>query len=190
MQLLAEHVRRHERDAILRHPEAALAVCVVVFTDDGARFDLPAERLSDLQQMLDSPEIKAIICARGGYGTVRIIDRIDFSSFINSPKWICGFSDVTVLHSHIHSNYGIETIHSAMPINFNDIPEDSQSVMTLKNALFGEELLYNIKSHPYNRKGETVGQLIGGNLSILYSLIGSSSDIDTKGKLIWLASTI
>ncbi len=142
------------------------------------------ERLTDLQQMLNNQEIKTVICARGGYGTVRIIDKIDFSVFNKYPKWIAGFSDVTVLHSHIHTNYDIETIHSAMPVNFNDIAEDSQSILTLKKALFGEDLLYNIKSHPFNRKGEATGLLIGGNLSILYSLLGSVSDIDTRGKIL------
>ncbi len=144
------------------------------------------QRLSDIQEMLDNPEIKAIVCARGGYGTVRIIDKIDFSVFSKSPKWIVGFSDVTVLHSHIQSNLGIETIHSLMPINFNDIPEDSQSILTLKKALFGENLSYDIKSHLLNRKGKATGLLTGGNLSILYSLTGSVSDIDTKGKILFI----
>jgi len=144
------------------------------------------QRLEDLQQMLDNPKIKAIVCARGGYGTAKIIDNIDFSLFKKNPKWIAGFSDVTVLHSHIHSNFGIETIHSAMTLNFNDIPEDSQSIITLKKALFWEGLTYKIKTHPFNRNGKATGLLTGGNLSILYSLIGSSSDIDTKGKILFI----
>ncbi|MCD4681456.1 MAG: LD-carboxypeptidase [Bacteroidales bacterium] len=145
-----------------------------------------SQRLIDFQQMLDNPGIKAIVCARGGYGTVKIIDNIDFSSFSKNPKWIAGFSDVTVLHSHILTNFGIETIHSGMPVNFNNIPEDSQSITTLKNALFGEGLSYNINPHPFNRKGRATATLAGGNLSILYSLSGSISDIDTKGKILFI----
>jgi len=145
-----------------------------------------SQRLIDFQQMLDNPGIKAIVCARGGYGTVKIIDNIDFSEFSKNPKWIAGFSDVTVLHSHIHTNLGIETIHSAMPVNFNNIPEDSQSITTLKNALFGEGLSYNINPHPFNRRGQATAMLTGGNLSILYSLCGSISDIDTKGKILFI----
>ena len=145
-----------------------------------------ARRLYDVQTMLDDAEIKAIICARGGYGTVRIIDKIDFTSFEKNPKWIAGFSDVCVLHSHIHANFGIETIHSAMPINFIDITENSDSLITLKDALFGKNLSYKIKPHPFNRQGKAEAIITGGNLSILYSLTGSISDIDTKGKILFL----
>lgn len=145
-----------------------------------------AQRLDDIQYMLDNPEIKAIVCARGGYGTVRIIDKIDFTEFVKNPKWIAGFSDVCVLHSHIHANFGIETLHSAMPVNFIDIIENSDSLITLKDALFGKSLLYKIKPHPFNRKGEADAIITGGNLSILYSLTGSISDIDTKGKILFL----
>ena len=144
------------------------------------------QRLEDFQRMINDPKIKAVICARGGYGTVRIVDRIDFSTFKKNPTWIAGFSDVTVLHSHIHTNFGIETIHSAMPVNFKDIPDDSQTIISLKNALFGEGLSYEIASNDFNRKGIAEGMLTGGNLSIIYSLTGSVSDIDTKGKILFL----
>lgn len=144
------------------------------------------QRLADIQYMLDNPKIKAVICARGGYGTVRIIDKIDFSSFLDNPKWIAGFSDVTVLHSHIHTNYGIETLHSAMLLNIADVTDDSQSVVTLKDALFGNKLNYRINGHSFNRRGVADAVITGGNLSMLYSLIGSASDIDTKDKILFI----
>lgn len=140
------------------------------------------DRIQDLQQMLDDPDIKAIICARGGYGTVRIIDQLDFNNFIKHPKWICGFSDVTVLHSHINMNFNTATIHSPMCFNFPNAIE----LNTLKKALFGEELSYHIPPRSLNKKGNAEGELTGGNLSILYSLIGSQSDINTEGKILFI----
>jgi len=143
-------------------------------------------RLADLQQMLDDDSIKAVICARGGYGTVRIIDRVDFTEFRKKPKWIVGYSDVTVLHSHIHRHLGIETLHAVMPINItaDDAPDDAQN--TLKNALLGKLRSYSYPASSLVRPGETEGVLTGGNLSILYSLMGSASEIDTDGKILFL----
>ncbi|MBA3706658.1 MAG: LD-carboxypeptidase [Bacteroidetes bacterium] len=140
------------------------------------------ERTADLQGMLDDTSIKAIISARGGYGTLRIIDKINFEKFKKNPKWIIGYSDITVLHSHIH-NLGIETLHATMPINFTKNKEATES---LRKVLFGEKLNYEIKSHPLNRKGNATGQLVGGNLSLLHALTGSVSDIDTKGKILFI----
>jgi muramoyltetrapeptide carboxypeptidase len=143
-----------------------------------------AFRVIDMQQMLDNPNIKAIWFARGGYGTVRIIDHLDFTSFKKNPKWIVGYSDVTVLHSHIH-NLGFETLHAPMPI---DIAKQSEeAVVCMKKAFFGE--IYNINfdsRDSRSRPGIGKGQLIGGNLSILYSLSGSASAIDTKGKILFI----
>lgn len=140
------------------------------------------ERAEDLQAMLDDSSIKAIIAARGGYGTIRIIDQIDFSKFIQYPKWIIGYSDITVLHSHIH-NLGIETLHATMPINFT---KNAEATETLRKALFGEELKHEAEAHSLNTKGFAEGQLIGGNLSLLYALTGSVSDINTKGKILFI----
>jgi len=140
-------------------------------------------RRSDLQTMLDDIEVKAIFSARGGYGTLRIIDAIDLTSFINHAKWITGYSDVTVLHSHIHTHTGIETLHSTMPINFEN---DSESLELLRKSLFGEELNYTYSAHQLNREGEAEGTLVGGNLSLLYALASTPSDIDTKGKILFL----
>jgi muramoyltetrapeptide carboxypeptidase len=144
------------------------------------------QRQADFQRMLDDDSIRAIICSRGGYGTVRIIDRLDFTRFLQSPKWIVGFSDVTVLHSHIHRHFGVETLHAIMPVNFKDKCDSNASLNSLKKALFGKELVYSFPAENYFRKGSCKGQLVGGNLSILYSLTNTSSDIDTNGKILFL----
>ena len=141
------------------------------------------ERANDLQTMLDSPEIKAIWVARGGYGTVRIIDLIDFSKFINHPKWIIGFSDVTVLHSHLH-NLGVASLHAIMPFSVPKASEEAKQ--TLYKALFGENYSFEIASDPLNKKGKADGLLIGGNLSIIYSLLGSKSAVKTDDKILYL----
>jgi muramoyltetrapeptide carboxypeptidase len=140
------------------------------------------ERASDLQEMLNDHSINAVISARGGYGTIRIIDKIDWTAFRKQPKWIIGYSDITVLHSHIH-NCGIETLHATMPVNFS---KNSEATETLRKALFGEKLSYEVESHPLNRKGNAEGQLVGGNLSLLYALTGSISDIDTTDKILFI----
>ena len=141
------------------------------------------ERTKDLQNMLDNPEVKAILCVRGGYGTVRIIDDIDFSHFQKSPKWLAGFSDITVLHSHIHK-LNVATLHSTMPISFSS--NTSESIMSLKDALLGKHLSIEIDHHPLNRFGKAKGQIVGGNLSILYSIMGSPSDLNTDGKILFI----
>lgn len=142
------------------------------------------ERAADFQTMLDSPDIKAILCARGGYGTVRIVDKLDFSRFRTYPKWIIGFSDVTALHSHIHQQCDVTTAHATMPIVFEK--NTTEALKSLHQLLFGETLQYTLPPHPLNRIGQAKGQLVGGNLSILYSLLGSPSDIDTAGKILFL----
>jgi len=143
-----------------------------------------ALRLQDLQEMLNNPEIKAIICARGGYGTTRIIDQVDFTSFQKNPKWVVGFSDVTALHCHIH-RLGIESVHAIMPVLFPK-PGTAPSIDSLRRILLGEEMTYTAPAHQFNKTGSAQGQLIGGNLSMLYTLTGTRSDIDTTGKLLFL----
>ena len=142
------------------------------------------ERVKDFQEALDDSTIKAIFCARGGYGTVKIIDEIYFSKFIESPKWIVGYSDVTVLHNHINQNFNIDTLHATMPINFKT--NTQESLGSLKKALFGEDLNYEFDTNQLNRKGDAEGILVGGNLSIIYSLTGTSSQIDTAGKILFI----
>ncbi len=145
-----------------------------------------AERASDLQQMLDAGEIRAIFCARGGYGLIRIIDHLDFSRFIKNPKWIVGYSDITVLHSHIHSHCGIETLHATMPIHFGDPDMSADTLLSLKKALFGEYITYRFPATPLSRKGTSRGPLVGGNLSLIYGLAGTGSDLVTDGKILFL----
>lgn len=144
------------------------------------------ERLADLQQMLDDDEVKAILCGRGGYGLSRIIDSIDLSKFKKEPKWIVGYSDITILHAHIHSNYKIATLHAPMAGAFNDGGADSGFIHSLRQALEGEKTRLHCASHELNRKGEGIGELVGGNLSLLAHLIGTPSDIKTKGKILFL----
>jgi muramoyltetrapeptide carboxypeptidase len=140
------------------------------------------ERAEDLQTMLNDPSIKAIIGARGGYGTLRIIDRLNFDELKKHPKWVVGFSDITVLHAHIH-NLGIETLHAKMLINFT---KDEASSETLKRALFGALHQHVTPPHVLNRKGTAEGELVGGNLSLLYAIAGSVSDLDTRGKILFI----
>jgi len=143
------------------------------------------QRRRDFQQMLDDPAIRAIICARGGYGSVRIIDQLDFTRFLQFPKWIVGYSDITVFHSHLHQQFGMETLHGTMPVHMiSETPGDS--ISTMLNALFGFRISYLFKKTLLSRDGNSEGLLVGGNLSILLSLSGSVSDIDTKGKILFL----
>lgn len=145
-----------------------------------------ATRLADLQEMLDDPTIDAILMGRGGYGLSRIIDQIDFTNFVKHPKWICGFSDITVLHSHIHAQFGIPTIHSVMCGAFKPETEETDYILSLRKALTGEGLRYNIAASSYNRVGEARAKIVGGNLAMLAHLTGSVSQIDTDGKILFV----
>ena len=141
-------------------------------------------RANDFQMMLDNPEIKAILSARGGYGSSRLLDLIDFTIFQKQPKWIVGFSDITAVHCHIHT-LNIESLHATMPKLF--LQEGGEkSLESLRKVLFGEEINYKIEPHKMNRLGVGVGQLIGGNLAILVHVIGSKSDINYDGKILFL----
>ena len=140
------------------------------------------QRAADFQAQLDNPNIKAIWCVRGGYGTVRIIDKLDFTKFKQHPKWVIGFSDVTVLHSHL-TTLGYQSIHGIMPISSK---ASEQAKETLRKALFGSPLSYTIPCDSMNRFGKAKGILVGGNLSILYSLLGSPSAIDCTDKILFI----
>jgi muramoyltetrapeptide carboxypeptidase len=141
-------------------------------------------RAQDLQQYINDDSIKVIFAARGGYGTVRIIDLVDFSRLNTHPKWIVGFSDITVLHAHLFQNFDLCTVHGQMPINIPD--GTAASVETLRKALFGEAINYSIAPQPLNRFGSAKGTLIGGNLAILQSIAGSVSDYDYDGKILFI----
>jgi len=143
-----------------------------------------AFRAADLQRFINDDSIKAIFCARGGYGTIRMIDLVDFSHMQTNPKWLIGFSDITLLHSHIIANYNLPCIHGQMPLN---IPDATRySLETLRMALFGEDFVYKIAPNPLNRKGDCRGTLIGGNLSLLLAVNGSVSDVDYAGKILFI----
>jgi muramoyltetrapeptide carboxypeptidase len=144
------------------------------------------ERLDDLQQMLNDKEIKTVLCGRGGYGMGRIIDQVDFKKFKKRPKWIVGYSDITVLHSHLYSNYYISSIHAPMAGAFNEEGYKNEYILSLKDALEGKPIKYTCPAHEFNRKGEAIGELVGGNLSLLAHLTGTDSDIKTKGSILFL----
>ncbi|WP_300597042.1 LD-carboxypeptidase [Niabella sp.] len=154
-----------------------------------------AERLSDLQQMLDDPQVKAIMCARGGYGSVRIVDGLNWDRFKAHPKWIIGFSDITVLHAHIQRNFGIATIHSKMCNSFPDVwdtadPLQKDTIESIRKALTGERMTYTAEAfNSLNRPGTATGALVGGNLKTLESLAGSASDMNTDGKILFVEDT-
>ncbi|MFY9280484.1 MAG: LD-carboxypeptidase [Bacteroidia bacterium] len=146
------------------------------------------DKIQDIQGFISNPEVKAIISTRGGYGCVRIIDQLDLGPLAEQMKWFVGFSDVTVFHSHIHQTYGTPTIHSTMPINMTENPTEEEKISneTLIDCLFGTDISYDLPGHHLNQSGDASGLLVGGNLSMLYSLCGSASDIDTRGKLLFL----
>lgn len=144
------------------------------------------QRAQDFQEFLDDINVKAILCARGGYGSVKIIDQLDFTKFCVHPKWIIGYSDITVFHQHIHQHYHIETIHGTMPINFPVDLKENESTNSLHLALFGGLKSYQFNQCKIVREGEVEAELVGGNLSMIYSLSGTISDIDTTGKILFI----
>lgn len=165
----------------VEEPEGLYAECNQYAGDDSHRAAL-------LQRALDDEGVRAVLCCRGGYGTVRIVDRIDFAQLSKHPKWIVGYSDVTVLHSHVHRHCNMATLHATMPLN---IPADAtarryDATESLREALFEGRADIAMQRHALNRTGTGEGELVGGNLSILYSLCGSASDIVTDGKILFI----
>jgi muramoyltetrapeptide carboxypeptidase len=144
------------------------------------------QRKDDFQDIIDRQDISAVICARGGYGAIRVINKIDFSKFMQSPKWIVGFSDITVFHTCLQKTIKCESIHAVMPGSISENEFESKSLNSLKNVLFGGDVSYKLPSHTLNRKGEAKGTLIGGNLAVLYSLQGTNLEIDTDGKILFI----
>ena len=140
------------------------------------------QRTEDLQEALNNKNIKAIIIARGGYGSVRLIENIDFTEFKNNPKWLVGYSDVTVLHNAIN-NIGVATLHATMPLNFS---KNTEATASMIDALFGNLKEVKSEENYSNILGIAKGQLVGGNLSLLYSLSGTPFDIDTTGKILFI----
>lgn len=143
-----------------------------------------ALRATDMQRFVDDDSIKAIFAARGGYGTVRMIDQVNFTRIAQHPKWMIGFSDITVLHTHLYANYQLETLHGQMPVNITE--GSARSLETLRKALFGEPVTYQFNSHTLNRAGKAQGAVIGGNLMMLISVLGSVSDLNYDGHILFI----
>ena len=140
-------------------------------------------RAAVFQQYLDDETIEAIWIARGGYGSIRIIDKLDFTQFLKHPKWVVGFSDGTVLHGKL-SRLGVPSLHAAMPFYFsNKTPEARQSLF---DALIGKPLQYEFPAHPQNQNGQMEGEIVGGNLSVLIAMMGSDTFPETEGKILFI----
>jgi muramoyltetrapeptide carboxypeptidase len=153
------------------------------------------DRRDELQAMLNDENINAILFGRGGYGVGRIIDQLDFTKFKKKPKWIIGFSDITVLHSHIYTNFKIATLHAPMAAAFNDGARPNgpagrgyknEFVQSLQKALAGKKANYKCAAHPFNKLGTATGELVGGNLCLLAHLTGTPSGINTKNKILFI----
>ena len=144
------------------------------------------ERLHDLQQCIDDPNINAILCGRGGYGTTRILDGIDWKAFKKNPKWIIGFSDITVLHGYMHEQLGIASIHGPMAGAFNNGKGEDRFTFSLKDSLEGKPVQYISTSHPFNRTGKVKAPVIGGNLCLMAHSIGSNAEYNTDGKILFI----
>lgn len=156
-----------------------------IFKKDNHFAGTDAQRCEDFQKALDNPKVKAIWCARGGYGTVRILDNLDYTKFKKNPKWMIGYSDITALHNQFHVN-GIESIHGLMCMSLTeDELEVEDAIATFKKAIFGASINYNVSGSNYNRAGTTSGQLVGGNLTILHTMLGSKESIDMSGKILF-----
>ena len=144
------------------------------------------ERCADLQNAMDDPKISAIWCARGGYGTVRVLDKLNYTKFKNSPKWIIGYSDITALHNQVH-NEGFESLHALMCVSLTkDIGDVKEAVSTFKSAIFGNPENYTLEGSKYNEIGEASGELVGGNLTMLHTMLGSDTSLDTTGKILFI----
>jgi len=144
-----------------------------------------AERAADLQTMMDDPSVKAILCARGGYGLSRIINDLNFTGMKDNPKWVIGFSDITVLHSALQQK-GIMSIHGPMAAAFNKGQEGEPYIHALKSVLQGQKTCYEAPGHIYNKPGLATAPMIGGNLCLMTHLIGSKNSMDTSGKILFL----
>ncbi len=144
------------------------------------------ERCEDMQQAMDDPSVSAIWCARGGYGTVRILDKLDYTKFKEYPKWIIGYSDITALHNQVH-NEGYQSMHALMCVSLTEnLTEIKETVATFKEAIFGTPRSYQLEGSKYNKTGKSSGQLVGGNLTMLHTMLGSDTSIDTSGKILFI----
>lgn len=157
-----------------------------VYAEDNQFAGTDNQRRQDFQDMLDKESVKAIICARGGYGTVRMLDNLNLNAFKKYPKWIIGYSDITAIHSFFFTKLACSTIHGIMPVNYDAAEGETISWQKLQSLLFGELPEYSIDPHPFNNEGQAQGKVVGGNLSVLYSLSGTPYDIDTRGCILFM----
>lgn len=172
--------------ALLKSWNLNVVVGKHVFKKDNHFAGTDNERCEDFQNALDDPKIKAIWCARGGYGTVRILDKLDYTKFLEQPKWIIGYSDITALHNQLH-NVGVESIHAMMCTSLIDKQDELQeTIATMKQAVFGDALSYTLKGSKFNKTGTTTAPLVGGNLTMLHTMLGSETSIDTSGKILFI----
>ena len=141
-------------------------------------------RQNEMQAMLDDESIHAILCGRGGYGVGRIIDELDFTKFKKKPKWIIGFSDVTILHAHLYTKIKVASLHAPMASAFNE--GENEFIQSLHKAIIGKKAKYSCAPHPFNKPGTATAELVGGNLSLLTHLIGTPSAINTKNKTLFI----
>lgn len=155
-----------------------------LFKEDHQFAGTEVQRSHDFQYMLDNPEIKAILCARGGYGTIKILKHLSFEKFLKNPKWIVGYSDITAMHAYLNQHLGAKSIHGIMPFNINSENKYSQAVESLKEILFGQQNDVGLLPHKFNKSGNETGTLIGGNLSVLYSIAGTKYDYDYTDKIL------
>jgi muramoyltetrapeptide carboxypeptidase len=184
----AGKIRREivERGAdLLRQSGFVVEVGSHIFDEEGMFAGKESDRISDMQRAIQDKNVKAIFFARGGYGSLRVQQQLNWSAFFKKPKWLIGFSDITVFHSYL-ANHGIASIHGVMPAFYEKNGEITDSFRKLMDLLNNPVMDYSIENHPVNRKGKTEGVLIGGNLSILYSLRGTPLDIDPKGKILFM----
>jgi muramoyltetrapeptide carboxypeptidase len=157
-----------------------------LFADGNHFAGTDAQRCADFQNAMDDPSISAIWTGRGGYGTVRILDKLDYTKFRKKPKWVIGYSDITALHNQLNVE-GFESMHAMMAVSVvEDLDEIKETVDTFKNALFGKPLAYTLEGSGYNKVGTASGPLVGGNLSLLYSMLGSKTNIDVSGKILFI----
>jgi muramoyltetrapeptide carboxypeptidase len=147
-----------------------------------------SHRLQDLQEALSDNHVDMVWCSRGGYGTTMLLDEVDFTAFCEKPKWVVGYSDVTSLLCHITTNFDVVSLHATMPINVSNqlSPSDLQSIDSLRSVIFGDSVSYKMNSHDLSKPGDAKGPLIGGNLSILYSILGSNSSPKTDGAILFV----
>lgn len=157
-----------------------------IFSQNNHFAGTDAERCEDFQKAMDDPSISAIWCARGGYGTVRILDKLDYTKFSKKPKWLIGYSDITALHNQFHIQ-GFQSIHALMCTSLTDDLDDiSTPIETYRKAIFGEQLQYTLEGSNYNRTGTVSAPLVGGNLTMLHTMLGSKTSIDTSGKILFI----